>query len=558
MRWASFVTRRLGGLRGVADLLLILLFGSLAFAVSCNELYDSDVWWHLRSGQWIVEHGRAPYVDPFTFGSEGRPWIDLHWLFQLLVLLAFRAGGLGAVILFAAAVITLAVLLALAARPRGGSVVVVLLCWLAALVLIGFRSQPRPEILTLLFLSCYLAILSRADDRPALAWLLPAVQLLWVNSQGLFALGPAVLGLWLSARLVPLFWQRLRGRAVAPARPRRWWGHVLGASLLVVVVCLLNPYGVNGALFPLALYPKVTQEGNPYKESAQEFFSARKVASLVPPENVADEWFFCALHLVLLLLPLSFLLPAVWEASRRGPAPPPDASPRAWLAALVALVALLAVRTLTLTAAGRPPWLAGLGRFVPALFVAAGVAAGLAFRQRSRTAAALALAGGVSMAAWVAWLHDHLLVRQPVQVGFGQQVGVARPPQGRAGAPRPGREVVQLAVVLLGPWGAGLIAEGGESEPVGGPQGGPNDRGVERGQQPADGHLPPPTPHLPLGPDGQHERATRGQSQREEGQRHQDEQRRGQLGEKQAGHRQTGRGQARWGDAVQHAPKRGR
>ncbi len=388
----------LGRLRGAVDLLLILLVGLLALLMNCNELYDADIWWHLRSGEWIVRHGWPPAVDPFSFGSEGRPWIDLHWLFQLLVWLVFQAGGLGGVLLFAAVIPGVAVVVAVAARPAGASLPVVLFCWLPALVLINFRGQPRPEILTLLYLACYFAILSRVEERPRLAWLLPVVQLLWVNSQGLFALGPIVLALWLLSRAGTLFRLRLHG----------WSGHVLGASLLVGLVCFVNPYGVNGALFPLVLYPKVTQEGNPYKETAQEFFSARKVASLVPAENVADEWFFGALHLVLLLLPLGFLLPALWEAGRRAPASAPDLSPRAWLIALGVLAGLLALRVLTLTASGSD-WFAGPGSIIPYLFVLVAIAGAVVLWRRSVTAGAFALVGGIAMALWIVWVHDHLL-----------------------------------------------------------------------------------------------------------------------------------------------------
>lgn len=424
MRLPSLVVSPPSGLRRLADLLLVLLFALFAFLMNCNELFDADIWWHLRSGEWIVQHGRPPEVDPFTFGSEGRPWIDMHWLFQLLLLPVIRLGGTSAVILLAAAVISLAVLLALAARPRSGSLPVVLLCWLPALILINHRSQPRPEIFTLLFLAAYFAVLTHAGDLPRLIWLLPAIQLLWVNMQGLFALGPILLGLWLSARLGTLLWQRLRGRAVPTPKPRRWWSHVLGASLLVVLACLVNPYGVKGALFPLELYPKVTQEGNPYKESVGEFFSARKFASLVPPENVANEWFFCVLHFILLLLPLSFLLPALWQATRLDSVKSSETRPDllsslvlsswAWLAMLAALVALLAIRVMALTPVGRPSLLVGIGTAVPVLYGTAGIAGACLFARRSLLAAAFAAVAGIGMAAWTAWLYDHLLFDRDV------------------------------------------------------------------------------------------------------------------------------------------------
>ena len=103
----------------------------------------------------------------------------------------------------------------------------------------------RPETLTLLYLSIYLAILLRWDQRPRLALLLPLVQVAWVNSHGLFVLGPIVLGFGLIDAA-------LRFGFFAPER-RTWWRTILVASLLTGAACLLNPYFVTVALYPLEL-----------------------------------------------------------------------------------------------------------------------------------------------------------------------------------------------------------------------------------------------------------------------------------------------------------------
>jgi hypothetical protein len=50
----------------------ILLFGLLA--MTARNAVDPDLWWHLRTGQWIVETGHVPHTDPFSFTRQGRPW----------------------------------------------------------------------------------------------------------------------------------------------------------------------------------------------------------------------------------------------------------------------------------------------------------------------------------------------------------------------------------------------------------------------------------------------------------------------------------------------------
>src|SRR5207237_658102 len=123
----------------------------------------------------------------------------------------------------------------------------------------------------------YLAVLLRADDTPRLAWALPVIQVLWVNTHGLFVLGPVILAAYVVDRLPAT--ADARGRLGA----RRWWGHVGGATAMVVAACLANPYGLRGALFPLELFPKITAWGGPYKSYIGEFMGLRAfVRSQVP------------------------------------------------------------------------------------------------------------------------------------------------------------------------------------------------------------------------------------------------------------------------------------
>jgi hypothetical protein len=35
-------------------------------AMATRLAVDTDTWWHLRTGQWIVEHCAVPHTDPFS------------------------------------------------------------------------------------------------------------------------------------------------------------------------------------------------------------------------------------------------------------------------------------------------------------------------------------------------------------------------------------------------------------------------------------------------------------------------------------------------------------
>jgi len=277
---------------------LIVLFLTLTFLLGVFPLKDTDIYWHLRTGDLIRQTGQVPHTDIFTFTSDGRPWIDLHWLFQIAVSWVYEHGGVVALNLGKCVVTCVAMLFLLTARRRDWPVWVMVLAWLPALLVLGGRMYVRPETLTLLYLSIFLAIITRWDRFPGLALLLPPVQVAWVNSHGLFVLGPIVLSFGLIDAA-------LRGGIMAPER-RRWWRTILAASVLTSAACLINPYGITGALYPFELARTMS---NPIFH--------KYIAELMPiPDFIrsAGLWNLpLQLHFATMLLgALSFLVPLFW------------------------------------------------------------------------------------------------------------------------------------------------------------------------------------------------------------------------------------------------------
>ena len=62
-------TGSLSDARRWLDGVLVASMAAAAAVLGCQELFDGDVWWHLRAGQWILANGRLPSLDPFTFAS---------------------------------------------------------------------------------------------------------------------------------------------------------------------------------------------------------------------------------------------------------------------------------------------------------------------------------------------------------------------------------------------------------------------------------------------------------------------------------------------------------
>lgn len=251
------------------DRVLTAAMWTWMFLACCFPLQDTDFWWHLRTGELILERGAVPQVDLYSYTDWGQPWIDLHWGFQLFVTALYHIGGVNLLILVKAAILTVAVAVAWVAGGRNLPAWARAALWILPMVAISGRGYERPEFLSLAFLACWLWIVARLDDRPGLIWLLPLIQLVWTNCHALFVLGLVVGGCLLAdhaARslaggrwgLEPVG-SRLTGRALL------WSG---GLSLLA---CLVNPYFEEGALFPLVLYRKFSTEQDFWSHHIGEF-----------------------------------------------------------------------------------------------------------------------------------------------------------------------------------------------------------------------------------------------------------------------------------------------
>src|ERR1700681_2518904 len=87
----------------------ILLFGLLA--MTARNAVDPDLWWHLRTGQWIVETGHVHHSDPFSFTRAGHPWVSHEWLSEVVFYELWKHGGAAALIVFSAIITTLGFML---------------------------------------------------------------------------------------------------------------------------------------------------------------------------------------------------------------------------------------------------------------------------------------------------------------------------------------------------------------------------------------------------------------------------------------------------------------
>jgi hypothetical protein len=232
----------------------------LSVLSTVRPLVDRDIWWHLRTGEWIRDHHAAPRVDPFVVAPAATAWRAASWLFDVALDALYRAAGFRA---FAVYTLVLggAILLALQwlttrsiARPYTGIALPGLAFAALAPLLV-----PRPDLLSVLLFTVELAVLLSAleSGRAGRLWLLPPLLALWANLHAEFVYGLLVLGLATVAQLVD---RRLApgGAAHEPSLP------LALVTVTAGLATLLTPYHTG-------LYSTVLAQGR--RTAADDVFS---------------------------------------------------------------------------------------------------------------------------------------------------------------------------------------------------------------------------------------------------------------------------------------------
>ena len=231
------------------------------FAMAARGMLDPDIWWHLRTGQLILDNHHLFHTDPYSFTRSGQPWVNHEWLFDVLAFALYRVGGSGALIVAFALIISctfLLVFLRCPGKPYVAGIVIVL----GAIASVSSWGV-RPQMISLLLATIFLSLLERSDQQPKVLWWTVPLTILWVNLHAGYALGIALIVLFLLGSTVDLVFRPERSAKSAENLRR-----LVLVSIACCVVVAINPYGAQ-----MYVYPFQTLRSPGMQRFIQEWFS---------------------------------------------------------------------------------------------------------------------------------------------------------------------------------------------------------------------------------------------------------------------------------------------
>jgi hypothetical protein len=228
--------------------LRVLLFTAITlypvwFTIHYRGVYDPDIWWHMRAGEWVLQNHTVPRTNFLSTAGYGKPWVLYSWIFDITVAGLYRMFGLlGPIILYPVAMsLLIAAMLWLLTGKFGVTFPKRVLVMALSVAALAPVCSPRPGLCSVLFLVVELNILvhSRQTHSSRIAFVLPFLFALWANVHVQFVYGLFVLGFFAVEPLIEPVLQRIQGTLGNERRPA-------GRGFLLLSICILatlaNPY----------------------------------------------------------------------------------------------------------------------------------------------------------------------------------------------------------------------------------------------------------------------------------------------------------------------------
>lgn len=184
----------------VAALLLTALSLFFLDTIALANLRSYDGLWHLTCGRLIVESGEIPNADPICFTTEGKHWVNLNWLAQIVLYKSFQGFGFAGPLTVATVLFALSMIFVAFQLKRGQCSPIV---FIPALILASYGIYLgytiRPQAWSFMLVPLFALILFNRDFENDLsikkALLLLGLMLFWNQVHGGFVYGYAILGM---------------------------------------------------------------------------------------------------------------------------------------------------------------------------------------------------------------------------------------------------------------------------------------------------------------------------------------------------------------------------
>ncbi len=210
-----------------------------------RHIINGDIFLH--SSEYGISKSDLLNTNLFSYTQPSYSFTNHHWGSGILIYLIFSTFGFGGLSIIYFLLILGAFIFVLCSVYEKNNAKILFLISIFVIPLIAGRPEVRPEGLSYFLLALFLYILYKYtnDKLPAkILWILPLLELIWVNTHIYFIFGPFLIGMF--------FGQELVFRGIKKVKEKiKNLAMILGGSIFAMCI---NPYGTKGVLYPFTIF----------------------------------------------------------------------------------------------------------------------------------------------------------------------------------------------------------------------------------------------------------------------------------------------------------------
>lgn len=238
------------------------------------DLWDSDFWWHIATGKYIVSTGSLPDKDPFSYTSAMEENKNLfperenfilkqYWLSQIIFYLLYDYAGPKGIIVLRSLIYTMLISIVFWRLQRWSVSFPIsfISTFVLYMLIISKLTGERPVLFTILFTALIFFILEDfKDKKDKRIFLLPPLMLFWSNLHGGFIIGVVIIMVFMLGEGIKVILRRA-------TYTRHEIILFYAATTAAIVFSFINPTGWDA--FAIALSSKY----KPFIQNIQEYES---------------------------------------------------------------------------------------------------------------------------------------------------------------------------------------------------------------------------------------------------------------------------------------------
>ncbi len=236
----------------ILQYLLIVSLGVTLFFAYFHPIVamNQDLGRHLLTGKIILETHTVPNVNLYSYTYPQFPFINHHWFSEVLFYLIEQTIGLSGLLLITTSIALAAFGIIFYSAAKRSSILAAGIVACCSIPILLERTDLRPEVFSFLFLSLYSMVLYEYRKK-ATKWILVLIplQIVWTNIHIYFFIGILLVSFFVLDELIRNRRELFQKHHV-PYRTR----FLLGTWIGMLFATLLNPNGIQGALYPLHVF----------------------------------------------------------------------------------------------------------------------------------------------------------------------------------------------------------------------------------------------------------------------------------------------------------------